>query len=289
MMMRNYQLLSFLLSWALVACFPVVEGQNYSAFRTSGELRVAVESWIADDTEQVIATYGPIDVWDVSLVDDFKGLFQGHASFNDNITSWDTRSATDMDRMFFGATSFNQDLSNWNTTKVTSMVSTFQAATAFAGDISTWQTGQVKSMADMFRGASSFNTDISFWDVTSVRDMSTMFWEALAFNMDISNWDVSRNKEFTGTFRNATAFGQKLCWVFREEAIVTGMFCGTKDASICEDKICNHDLYHDDKCVRPSVLALTGCDAPLASAAWKPRPLVLMAVTTIMAALAMAL
>jgi hypothetical protein len=68
---------SFMLLVSLVSLFARVYGASYSAFDNDGELRVALESWVNNDTVQVIAKYGTIDTWNVSLITDFKGIFCG--------------------------------------------------------------------------------------------------------------------------------------------------------------------------------------------------------------------
>lgn len=234
------------------------------AFRTSGELRVAVEEWVNVNGSEaaLIEKYCDISLWNVSLVDDMTGLFQGYELFNENISIWNTGSVTDMSRIFFDASSYNGDLSNWDTSKVTSVASAFQGASSFAGDLSAWNTSQVTSMGDMFRAAPMFNADISFWETGRVRDMSTMFWEATSFNVDLSPWDVFRVRDFSSAFLNATAFSQQLCWQFRENANVISMFCGTNGASIKADCICEQDLYYEEECVRESLVPETTCSPP---------------------------
>ena len=66
--------------------------------------------------------------------------------------------------------------------------------------------------------------------------------DATSFNIDLSPWNVTRLRDFTGAFRNATAFDKRLCWAFREDAIIIGMFCGSKDGYIAFLFI--HGLLH---------------------------------------------
>lgn len=75
--MKRFLSSYLLLLASLVSSLPGVHGANYSAFTNDGELRVALESWVANDTAQVIAKYGTMDAWNVSLVTDFKGILRG--------------------------------------------------------------------------------------------------------------------------------------------------------------------------------------------------------------------
>ena len=68
---RSYSLVQLA---CLVFFLPLVWASNYSAFTDDVELRAALESFMANDTTQIMAKYGPIDVWNVSLVTDMKGM-----------------------------------------------------------------------------------------------------------------------------------------------------------------------------------------------------------------------
>jgi surface protein len=87
------------------AQFQKLPNGDGSAAVNAGTLRRAVSDWIAAagaPSSTVVATYGPIEDWDVSEVTNMKYVFYGY-----NLAST------------FG--SFNADLSNWNTGAVTSM------------------------------------------------------------------------------------------------------------------------------------------------------------------------
>ena len=76
--------------------------QSYCAsllqFTELSVLRTSVESWI-DNPASAKAEYGPIETWDVSLMADMRGLFQG-LSFNEDIGSWDVGRVTSMQSIF---------------------------------------------------------------------------------------------------------------------------------------------------------------------------------------------
>jgi len=50
----------------------LVQAQT-KGFANSGELRVAVEQYLTNESEAVIPVYGMISDWNVSLVDDMSG------------------------------------------------------------------------------------------------------------------------------------------------------------------------------------------------------------------------
>ena len=69
-------------------------------FSTKAELRAAVRMWV-DDRATALSTYGPISGWEVSSITDMSGLFQGLATFDDDISSWNTSKVTTMSYMFY--------------------------------------------------------------------------------------------------------------------------------------------------------------------------------------------
>jgi surface protein len=78
--------------------------ESYSATGNTRSLRRVVSDWIAGGAfkSTVVATYGPIEDWDVSEVTNMKNVFYG----------WQLAST-------FG--SFNADLSKWDVSRVTTM------------------------------------------------------------------------------------------------------------------------------------------------------------------------
>ena len=84
-----------------------VEG---AAFNTLAALQDAVDLWTNNETrETAAATYGDINTWHVSLVQDMSSLF-----FNDNDENFNLGKAT-----------FNDDIDDWDTSSVTSLYRTF--------------------------------------------------------------------------------------------------------------------------------------------------------------------
>ena len=79
-----------------------------SATGNAGSLRRAVSDWIAAggaSSSTVVATYGPIEDWDVSEVTNMKYVFYGgnglgstFGSFNADLSKWNTGAVTTMER-----------------------------------------------------------------------------------------------------------------------------------------------------------------------------------------------
>ena len=55
---------------------------------TIDELQTAVDLW-ENDYQNALATYGPINDWQVSAVTNMSGLFENKTDFNDQISNWD--------------------------------------------------------------------------------------------------------------------------------------------------------------------------------------------------------
>ncbi|MFX1238575.1 MAG: BspA family leucine-rich repeat surface protein, partial [Promethearchaeota archaeon] len=64
--------------------------------------------------------------WDVSDVNDMRGMFQGASSFNQPIGDWDVSDVINMSEMFRDASEFDQDLSSWDISSVNDMDGMFQ-------------------------------------------------------------------------------------------------------------------------------------------------------------------
>ena len=64
----------------------------------AGTLRRAVSDWIAGGTSKstVVATYGPIEDWDVSEVTNMGYVFYNFESFNADLSKWNTGAVTSM-------------------------------------------------------------------------------------------------------------------------------------------------------------------------------------------------
>ncbi len=208
----------FLIPGPTPTVFPNEKRFKYKSFKTYAELY-----WAVRNIKLYEKTYGPIEDWDVSQIENMQNLFHNLNTFDEDISNWNTSNVTNMRRMFKGASSFNQDISNWNVNKVTNMIAMFQGATDFNQDITTkqvtnsnkytykaWDTSNVTEMWSMFSGASAFNQDIGNWNTSEVTNMSSMFSGASAFNQPIGDWNTSNVTNMSSMFYNATSFNQNL-------------------------------------------------------------------------------
>ncbi|EJK56587.1 hypothetical protein THAOC_23498, partial [Thalassiosira oceanica] len=125
----------------------IFQPSEYPSFTSNAELKQAMKEYLDPDTrDAAVSTYGPIESWGVSAVEDFSGLFEeapgtallGASIFNDDISGWDVSSGTDFGNMFKWASSFNQDISGWDVSKGTHFGAMFYRASSFNQDISGW-------------------------------------------------------------------------------------------------------------------------------------------------------
>ena len=177
---------------------------------TRVELDTAVLAWTTDSSGAAIATYGDINTWNVSQIDDMSNLFQNYSTFNDNIGGWNVSQVTNMTSMFDNAQTFNQDIGGWNVSKVTDMNHMFFVATNFNQNIGGWNVSKVTDMSLLFHSTSNFNQDIGEWNVSQVTDMNDMFRDASNFNQNIGGWDVSQVTDMYSMFSYAKNFNQNI-------------------------------------------------------------------------------
>ena len=119
------------------------------AFLDKASLQGALAEW-HNNQATAEATHGLMSTWDVSAVTDLSSLFDGKASFDEDINAWDVSKVTSMESMFRYTGTFNQPLS-------------------------AWQVGQVTNFYGMFYSSALFNQDISVWNVTGATNMRYMF------------------------------------------------------------------------------------------------------------------
>ncbi|WP_299438625.1 BspA family leucine-rich repeat surface protein [uncultured Aquimarina sp.] len=133
-----------------------------------------------------------ITSWDVGKVENFVGMFNNNAQFNQNISGWNVgefvTGSISMQAMFDSASRFNQSLNTWDISKVTNMVSMFGFATAFNQPLDAWDTSTVENMGGMFFGASGFDQNVGDWNLSSVTNMGAMFQQS---GLSTENYDAT--------------------------------------------------------------------------------------------------
>ena len=106
-----------------------------------------------------------ISLWDVSNVENMRGMFYNCSNFKGDISKWNVSKVRDMGNMFYNCENFRGDLSKWNVSNVTNMYSMFTHCFRFNGDLSKWNVSNVTNMANMFYNCPNFNSDLSKWNV----------------------------------------------------------------------------------------------------------------------------
>jgi surface protein len=182
----------------------------------------------------LVTQFGNPSAWDVLLVEDMSGLFEGVGIHDGQpIGGWDVSGVTNMRNMFKNSTLFNQRInlvldpydnqyiSGWDTSRVTDMSGMFEGATNFNRPIGGWDTSRVTNMSGMFEGATNFNQPIGGWVTSNVTDMGSMFKNARWFNQPLDfvidtmgnhvyGWDVREVTTMEMMFDGAELFNQPL-------------------------------------------------------------------------------
>jgi hypothetical protein len=202
--------------------------QLLQAFTSRTELGTAVDSWCGSSAgvESTRETYGTIDAWDVSQINDMSNLFSGKSTCNPPIGGWNVGSVTSFSSMFNGASSFNQNIGNWNTAAATAFNNMFNGASSFNQDIGNWNMAAATRLTGIFQGASMFNQPIGKWNTASVTMMTSAFNGATAFNQDIGAWETSQVTGMNNLFLNAVEFNQPLPWSTAKLTTIDGAFSG---------------------------------------------------------------
>lgn len=160
----------------------------------------------------LVSNHTPLDEIDVSLVEDFTGLFEGYRGNFHGIEHWDMRNAVTIRNMFRGCSYLTANLAFWQFTgKLTDISGVFEGCGVFNRDLSGWYTGSVKSMARAFAGCANFNhPGITRWDVSQVEDFSSMLEGCTAFDQDIGLWTTTSGKNFSRFLKGCMRFNRDI-------------------------------------------------------------------------------
>ena len=143
-----------------------------------------------------------IGAWNVSNVQKFNGLFQGHSWAGDMkltylpLENWNTSSATDMSHMFYGCAELKYiPLENWDVSNVTAFSHTFADCYKLNNlDFSKWDTHSVVNFDALLNDCHSLITiDVSGLDTEKCQQFSQMFEACISLEeiIGIDKWDVS--------------------------------------------------------------------------------------------------
>lgn len=176
----------------------------------------ALETWFLE-------TYGPIETWDVSRVDDFESLFVNYCGFGYNLSSWKTGGVTDMSKMFRSST-FNGEIDMWDTSSVSTMINMFDSST-FDGNIDSWDTQRVSEMSYMFKNSTFSGGDLD-WNTASVTRMDGVFWDS-PFDGDIRSWNTAGVTSMNYLFMNSFFDGRIAAWKTSRVRSMRGMFANS--------------------------------------------------------------
>jgi surface protein len=106
-------------------------------------------------------------------------MFDGCASFNQDISGWDVSKVLEMPSMFSNATAFNQDLGSWNVTSVTNMTDMFAEVTLSTANYNSlligWAAQTVKNGV-VFSGGNSKYSPGAAADARAVLAGTTNNW-----------------------------------------------------------------------------------------------------------------
>ena len=160
----------------------------------------------------LVSNYTPLDEIDVSLVEDFTGLFEGYKGNFHGIEHWDMRNAVTIRNMFRGCSYLTANLAFWQFTgKLTDISGAFEGCGVFNRDLSGWYTGSVKTMARAFCGCANFNNPgVTRWDVSQVEDFGSMFEGCTAFDQDIGMWTTVSGRNFSGFLKDCRSFNRDI-------------------------------------------------------------------------------
>lgn len=115
-------------------------------------------------------------------------VFRNAISFDQEL-KWNLSNVETIASMFEGAATFNQELGSWDTSNLMDARRLFKAATSFKdGSISSWDVSRMVNLDEMFSGASSFNGDLGNWNLTNVKSLRQMFAGADSFHQNLCNW-----------------------------------------------------------------------------------------------------
>jgi hypothetical protein len=191
----------------LEAVIARLKGSGYEKIENR-KLKLIVTDFLRDVIEEKdwIERFGPLCLWDVSDVRDFKyacsvNINGVHIDFNSDLF-WDTGSAEFMDGMFFANASFKGYVGTWDVSRVEWMGGMFNRAGIEDSGIANWNTRSVLDASHMFYMAPSLSEslNLSGWVFDPKPDLGSMFAESSIVDCGIGDWKVKDANVFEMLF-----------------------------------------------------------------------------------------
>lgn len=172
----------------------------------NNELAKRLAEFLNRKTHQdVIRTYGPLCLWDVSELTDFTCAFESIELDSDLF--WNTQSAVNMKEMFHANHKFKGYIGTWNVSNVNCMRAMFADGIIEDSGIGNWNTGSLTDAYVMFARAKhlSKDLDLSGWAFGPNINMVGMFHSSNLVDGGIGEWDVA-TASTNGMLRDALNF-----------------------------------------------------------------------------------
>ena len=107
----------------------------------------------------------PLDSWSTISSTSMAWMFAGAGSFNQNIDMFNVSNVNDFEGMFFEATSFEgSGVASFDTGRGVWFAYMFAEAHSFSQDLSLWDVSKALDMTGMFSGAESFGRSLCAWE-----------------------------------------------------------------------------------------------------------------------------
>jgi Mycoplasma protein of unknown function, DUF285 len=177
---------------------------------------------ILTDYEQLLDTYGPIEYWDVSRLDNFANLFNAKrnplaAVATLDLSQWNLGHNMDLpiylQDMFLGAAQMDFDVSYWKTDRVIHFNGMFENAAAFRGmGLESWNVANGELFMSMLSGCTGLhrNLDLSSWELRSAERLDAMFRNS-AYGGSVGGDLCSWNEYLRSSATTANMFLQSEC------------------------------------------------------------------------------
>jgi len=129
----------------------VPEGESASV------IKQAVNHYYGTDAQNaaIIDRHGEMSEWDVSQVQNMRGLFINNRNGIPPLAKWDTSSVTDMQSMFENS-DFNEDIRHWDVRKVDNFNFMFRGNEDFAVSLTEWEI-HASANAETFSGNTHYD------------------------------------------------------------------------------------------------------------------------------------